>query len=257
LISFKKINLKTLVKKICKSVIPARILTSLLNEAKTEVHNFYKFKYEHSELSYSQEGEDLILERIFAGKANGFFVDIGAHHPKRFSNTYKFYLKGWRGINVDPMPGSMVPFNEIRPEDINLEIGVSNEEGELEFFIFNEPALNTFNKAEADKKNNFKGYHIERTQPIKTYLLKDILAKYLPQGKQIDFMTIDVEGNDMLVLSSNDWGVYRPKYLLVEELEADISKIIESGEISVFLKSKDYSLVSRTFNTSIYKVNEI
>lgn len=249
--------MKSTIKNVFKSLIPQRILNSLLYEEVTKVHDEYRVKYDHSEISYSQEGEDLILERIFAGKTNGFFVDIGAHHPKRFSNTYKFYLKGWRGINVDPMPGSMIPFNEIRQEDVNLEIGVSNEEGELEFFIFNEPALNTFNKKEAYKKHNVNGYYIERTLLIKTYLLKDILAKYLPKGQEIDFMTIDVEGNDMLVLSSNDWDVYRPKYLLVEELEANISKIIESGEISVFLKSKNYSLVSRTFNTSIFKADEV
>lgn len=249
--------MKTLIKIFFKTIIPKRILNSILYDAKTEVHDFYKFKYEHSDISYSQEGEDLILERIFAGKPNGFFVDIGAHHPKRFSNTYKFYLKGWRGINIDPMPGSMVPFREFRPEDTNLEIGISNEESELEYFIFNEPALNTFNKEEAAKKNNINGYHIIKSLEIKTYLLRDVLTKYLPAGKDIDFMSIDVEGNDMLVLNSNDWNIYRPKYLLVEELDANISTIIANSEISIFLKSKNYNLISRTYNTSIYKLNEV
>lgn len=249
--------MKKFIKSTLKTIIPERLRDLIAREAINRVHQEYFYKYEHSEISYSQEGEDLILERIFAGKTDGFFVDIGAHHPKRFSNTFKFYLRGWRGINVDPMPGSMEPFNEIRPDDVNLEIGISDKEGELEYFIFNEPALNTFNKVEAEKKDKKNGYYIVNSVVIKTFLLKDILAKYVAPGIVIDFMSIDVEGNDMLVLNSNDWSKYRPHYLLVEELESSISSIIESGEISVFLGSKNYSLVSRTFNTSIYKANEV
>ena len=45
-----------------------------------------------------------------------------AHHPQRFSNTYKFYLKGWRGINIDAMPEEYGTYSgKFRPGDINLE----------------------------------------------------------------------------------------------------------------------------------------
>src|SRR6186713_1276577 len=71
-------------------------------------------------ISYSQEGEDLILKRFFSEKSGGFYVDVGAHHPKRFSNTYMFYKEGWSGINIDAMPGSMKLFNKVRSKDINL-----------------------------------------------------------------------------------------------------------------------------------------
>jgi hypothetical protein len=60
--------------------------------------------------SYSQEGEDMVLYRTFETVKEGFYVDVGAHHPDRFSNTYKFYKQGWRGINIDAMPGGMDPF---------------------------------------------------------------------------------------------------------------------------------------------------
>ena len=74
--------------------------------------------------SYSQEGEDLIINRLIDSKKNGFYIDIGAHHPFRFSNTYKFYKMGWNGINIDAMPGSMKLFREKRPRDINIECGI-------------------------------------------------------------------------------------------------------------------------------------
>jgi hypothetical protein len=61
---------------------------------------------------YSQEGEDLIASRLFPNQSTGFYVDIGAHHPTRFSNTYLLYTKGWRGINIDPLPGSKELFDK-------------------------------------------------------------------------------------------------------------------------------------------------
>ena len=64
--------------------------------------------------SWSQEGEDRILYRIFEQQPVGFYVDVGAHHPKRFSNTYFFYRRGWRGINIDAMPGSMKNFEKLK-----------------------------------------------------------------------------------------------------------------------------------------------
>ncbi len=85
----------------------------------------------HSINSYSQEGEDMVLRRLFEQKTVGYYVDVGAHHPKRFSNTYYFYKRGWRGINIDAMPGSMKLFNKMRPRDINVEIPVSSGEGEI------------------------------------------------------------------------------------------------------------------------------
>ncbi len=52
-------------------------------------------------MSYGQEGEDIILLRLLDISKNGFYVDIGAHHPIRFSNTYALYKAGWCGLNVD------------------------------------------------------------------------------------------------------------------------------------------------------------
>ncbi|MBP1652581.1 MAG: hypothetical protein H6Q26_2738, partial [Bacteroidetes bacterium] len=93
--------------------------------------------------AYSSEGEDLILKRIFDNKQNGTYVDVGAHHPFRVSNTYIFYKKRWKGINIDPNPGSKAMFDRYRPLDTNLEMGVSSTRQHLTYHIFNDPALNT------------------------------------------------------------------------------------------------------------------
>src|SRR5688500_1685041 len=72
---------------------------------------------QHAELSYALEGEDMVLRRLFEGKTRGFYVDVGAHHPRRFSNTYYFYRRARRGINIDAAPGSMEAFNRDRSRD--------------------------------------------------------------------------------------------------------------------------------------------
>src|ERR1700676_3422099 len=95
-------------------------------------------------LSYSHEGEDMVLRRIFHTQTSGFYVDVGAHHPYRFSNTCYFYRRGWRGINIDPNPDAIMAFRRDRPSDVNVCVGVSDIAGVLSFPLFNEPALNTF-----------------------------------------------------------------------------------------------------------------
>ncbi len=78
--------------------------------------------------SYSQEGEDLILNQLFPNIYNGFYVDIGATIKFRFSNTQLFYNQGWNGINIEPNPDYFKFFKKYRKNDINLNIGLSKHE---------------------------------------------------------------------------------------------------------------------------------
>ncbi|WP_461788178.1 FkbM family methyltransferase [Pedobacter sp.] len=201
--------------------------------------------------SYSQEGEDLLLARIFENQTDGFFIDVGALHPQRFSNTFKFYKLGWRGINIDAMPQSMIEFNKIRPEDINLEIPVSDKKEVLSYYIFNEPALNTFSKEMAEERSKKEIYNVQKVVDIETRTLTDILDKYLPEGRAIDFLTIDVEGLDFQVLKSNNWEKYQPKMILLEN-ELEIQEMIGSS-IDLFMQAKNYQLYAKTVKTFFYK----
>ena len=74
--------------------------------------------YKYHSLVFSQEGEDGVLDRLFGGKPHGFYVDVGSHHPQRYSNTYLFYLRGWHGINIDPLPGTKIRFDLLRKREL-------------------------------------------------------------------------------------------------------------------------------------------
>lgn len=107
-----------MLKSFLKKILPNKLQTWLIH-----IRNLYITRF-HTK-SYALQGEDLILREFFEYAKNGFYVDVGAHHPFRFSNTYLFYQSGWRGINIDAMPGSMKLFNRFRPKDINIECGVA------------------------------------------------------------------------------------------------------------------------------------
>ena len=94
-----------------------------------------------SNFSFSNEGEDIaLLKEIGPDVKNGFYVDVGSNHPIRYNNMMGFYLRGWNGINIDPLPGSKAEFDRIRKRDINIEMGVATERGTLTYYGFKEPA---------------------------------------------------------------------------------------------------------------------
>jgi FkbM family methyltransferase len=179
--------------------------------------------------SFAQEGEDMVLARFLGEKIEekGFYIDVGAHHPILFSNTYKFYLNDWRGINIDAMPGSMKLFNKVRPHDINLELAISDSEEILTYYIYSSTGYNTFSKEQAELCSDVSELDLVEKKEIQTYTLAKVLDTYLPENTVIDFMTIDVEGFDLHVLRSNNWKKYKPSFLLVESLGEDMESIGE------------------------------
>lgn len=199
---------------------------------------------------YGQDGEDLILDRLLERQPRGFYVDVGAHHPVRFSNTYLFYKRGWCGLNIDAMPDSMKKFEQLRPRDINVECGVAGQAGKLLYHRFNEPALNTFNATEAEHKNK-PPYHILDTVEVAVDRLDALLDRHMPAGQKIDFMSVDVEGKDEEVLQSNDWNRYRPRFVLAETLRTDMLNLKECPIVK-FLCSVGYKPIGKAYNTSFF-----
>lgn len=207
--------------------------------------------------SYSQDGEDMVMRALFEYLPKGyrgFFVDVGAHHPVRFSNTYHFYKKGWRGINIDATPGSMQSFGWVRRRDINLELGIGPEKGSLTFFCFDEPALNTLSETVAQERASGGRYKITKKVEVPVLPLEAVLKQHLPAGTKIDFLSVDVEGMDEMVLRSNDWQTFRPTFVLAEDTHFDpnAKNTLDSG-VYAFLSAQGYSLIAKTSRTLFFK----
>jgi FkbM family methyltransferase len=193
--------------------------------------------------SFSMEGEDLLLLKLLRNKPKGFYVDVGAHHPMRLSNTYLFYRMGWNGINIDAMPGLLYKFNKYRKRDINIEALVSDKNQIKRYEIYSEGAFNGISQNEfASDKGDAK---LISSIEIKTRRLDEIFAQYLPKEIEIDFMSIDVEGHEFEVLKSSDWTQYRPKFLLIERHNIDIYNF-KNDLICNYLHGLKYELICRT-----------
>lgn len=174
--------------------------------------------------SFSSAGEDMILRHLVGSdKRDGFYVDVGAFHPVRASNTCFFHLNGWRGINIDARPGSMRAFDKLRPGDINLELGIAAERGELTYYMVDEgSSMNSFS-LDFLEGIGMAG-EVKRAIPVPVLPLAEVFDRHLPAGQKIDFMTVDVEGYDYRVLSSNDWRRFRPEIVVVEDEHTDDSR---------------------------------
>jgi FkbM family methyltransferase len=204
-------------------------------------------------IAYAQEGEDILLDRLLSKQGHGFYVDVGAHHPKRFSNTQYFYLRGWRGINIEPNPVVVEIFKQMRRRDINLQLGVSDQKGELIYYEFDDPALNTFDESLRCERERSTSYKCIGTQNIRVEPLAHVLETHLPRGQTIDFLTVDVEGLDMNVLRSNDWRRFRPRCVVSEALNADLLPAsLQSSPLVTYMQEQDYRLVAKTCNSWLF-----
>ena len=134
------VKFKVAIEKVFLFLLPQKIKNIITFPTKYSIDE--KLKY--AQLAYSHEGEDLVLNKLFENEQDGIYVDIGANHPLRFSNTHFFYKKGWRGVNIEPNPELHQVLQEVRTDDFNFNIGISDEKDVLDYYMFNEPALNTF-----------------------------------------------------------------------------------------------------------------
>lgn len=207
----------------------------------------------HLNFSFSQEGEDMVLSKFFPeDKNDGFFIDVGCFHPVKYSNTYKFYLLGWHGINIDATPSVVEKFNKKRKRDINLRAAISDKEMVLKYHYFNHGVLNTLSEEMATAYISNPRVKLLGTEMLTTRRLENILDEHVPNGTNIDFMSIDVEGHDFQVLQSNNWTRYRPNYLIIENHKFTF-KSLEDDEIGKYLLSNGYEIHAKLSLSIVYK----
>ena len=209
--------------------------------------NLLKYKGIFLRKQYSKNGEDLYLKKIFRKKNNGIYLDIGAFHPYRFSNTFLLYKKGWSGVNIDINKESIELFNIARPNDINLNIAIgSKNKRQIFYYKKKRHPMNTLNKEWANYL--FKDYIKKGTVMTRTfdYVLKKI-------KKKIDLLDIDVEGYEYEVLKKINFKKNIFKIILIEIAKFNKVSIKNAKKINLLLLKNGYRYIKNTGETSIYK----
>jgi len=167
-------------------------------------------------ISYAENREDVVLDRVFPHGCNGFYVDIGAYDPTHNSLTRHFYDLGWHGINVEPASGPFERLSSMRTRDLNVNAGISDERGELPFYEAPpESGRSTFDHQQAKLQAEAGIRFVERTAPVVT--LADLCEEHV--HATIDFLSVVVEGHEAAVVRSADWRRWRPRVVLVGATE--------------------------------------
>lgn len=207
-------------------------------------------------VSYAQCGEDIIVNYLLEllNIPHPVYLDIGAHHPTYLSNTYFFYKKGCQGVCAEPDPRLFKKLSKIRGRDTCLNVGVGSDvvSGEkMDFFIMSTPTLNTFSKEEAERYQSYGNQKIKKIVTIPLLPVNKILKKYFTTVP--NFVSIDVEGLDLQIVESIDFGCFRPEVFCIETLsytedrtEKKLNEIIRS------MVRKNYTVYADTYINTIF-----
>jgi len=224
-----------------KNLLPGpQSMTSLLEELRA------------MRVSYSQFGEDLLVRTHFTGdfdNSTGRFIDVGAFHPFKYSNTMLLSQLGWRGINIDCDPVKIARFEKLRPRDENVCAAVGEAPGDMILLEYAPDAL-TNRIADYTEKNLLSacGEKPLNVTPIKTTTLTNIIEQSSFRGQHFHYLNVDCEGQDLSVLKGLDFSRYSPELITVEALTKPAQE-----ELCAFLEGFGYELTDIVRLTLFFK----
>lgn len=166
---------------------------------------------------FSQDDEDLILYHVLKNVSKIRWIDVGANDPVYASVTKFFSMWGGVGINIEPQHSFYNKLLKDRGKDINLELGVSNEPGELKLYGREGSQVASF-----ARKNGLNAKAKPKAVKVKT--LKAICEDHLAKGEDVHFMKIDVEGWEKPCLEGMDFDYVKPWILCIEASDPGSSK---------------------------------
>ena len=209
----------------------------------------------HLRQTYSQCGEDSIIDFAFGQLkiSHPVYMDIGAHHPFYLSNTALFYLRGCKGVSIEPDPSLYEVIRRARPDETSLKVGLSDASGQIaDFYIMSASTLNTFSKSEAERYASYGNQSIREIIKITLLTVNEVIEKYMG-GISPNFVSLDIEGMDLLIVKSFDFAKYRPEVLCIETLSyTEDNSEKKLTEIIAYVEKKGYFLYADTYINSIF-----
>jgi FkbM family methyltransferase len=218
-----------------------RFLRALLSLRKKSswgpfVEAFETTRFDHGfSVSWSQAAEDLAILAVLDYLEGGRYLDIGAHHPTRFSVTRHLFQRGWSGVNVDANADLIPNFLSVRPHDISINFCVGDQL-EYQLSVFDETAISTVNP-EWDSRFVQEKNVRNSVRTVPGITLQEILEIYFPT-KGPDFMNIDIEGADLEALKSGNLNLLprnlRPAWILVES-NAPLASAVQNESVQLLV----------------------
>lgn len=204
---------------------------------------------ENVKLSYSHQGQDLILIDLFRNYPKGIYVDIGCNDPIKYSNTYILYKLGWNGLAIDAEGSFQKKWSKYRNKDLFINIAISKDGQKISFYKFGDDTTSTADEA------TMKRYRKKFGDPLEIVTMESSIAEQvlLDNDISVDFelLCVDAEGKDLDVLESLNLNRYRPKIILVEIKLFNFLKPRQASIVD-FLYSHDYIMIAKTLLDGIF-----
>ena len=204
--------------------------------------------------SFSQTGEDRIIKFLFdtLGIRQYRYLDIGAHHPRRLSNTYLFYALGGSGVLIEPNPVFATLISQIRPRDLCLTVGLAGQScSEVPFYVMRSDTLSTFSEHEAGRMVSECGQEISEVSHLDVLAPEEVLSAHFGDG--LNLVSLDVEGPEMEILKAFDLQRYRPEVFCIETISYAIDGGgVKSSEIAQFMTANGYMVFADTYINTIF-----
>ena len=199
----------------------------------------------YSKRSFAQQGEDLVLDRIFSRILKHdlskplIYCDVGANHPINNSVTYLMYNRNSQGICFDPSHTSKQLFKYHRNRDIFVCKAVGADDNiYVDFYIpDNAYDLSETSTKYPHRKNTY--LKVKKHQINLNYELKR------NNFYKIDFLNIDVEGAEYEILKTFDFNYFSPKVICVEIHADDIIEALETN-VAKHIMKQGYRLIAST-----------
>lgn len=210
---------------------------------------FYKilkiYRNNNPSYHYGEFGEDIFINRIFKSIRSGKYVDVGCYHPYKGSLTVDLYKKGWSGINIDISKTSIDLFNLIRTRDTNLNIAVSNFDGDTNYYE---------NSVINQQNSLIKSNDSQKVVKIKCKKLNTILEEN--NLNKFEYLNIDVEGNELNVVKGLDLAKYTPNLITIENNNLLIEDYIKSETYNL-LKEMNYVFIGKSGVTNFFLIKKL
>jgi len=198
----------------------------------------------HGKISYSLEGEDLILASLLRNVERGTYIDAGANHPIVINNTFGFYQKGWSGLAIDGNASFSALWAEMRPNDTFVQGLLSNTMREVEFRIFPDDTMSSMDAETSERYSTRFDSGAGKIERMETSRLGDLHKAHL-QGGEVHLLSVDVEGEDLNVLIGADLPTMRPGVVVVETKNCSLHRPLDN-ELVKYVTNQGYRLIAKT-----------
>lgn len=160
----------------------------------------------------SEHDEEWIIREALQDRRDGVFVDVGASHYRRYSNTYFLEKElGWSGVAVDPIESFAADYAAHRPRTRFVSLFVSDRSHELvKFFVNPDQTLVSSSQQEFTKRWG-EGVSM---RDVRTITLDDLLAEL--GVTRVDFLNMDIELSEPKALAGFSIQKYRPALVCIE-----------------------------------------